>query len=58
VLGQNSLAYFTLYGAAAALGAVMLPVNWRLSAEEVAFNLNDCEPVILFVDPEFQEMIF
>jgi acyl-CoA synthetase (AMP-forming)/AMP-acid ligase II len=57
VLGQNSLEYFTLYGAAAALGAVMLPVNWRLSAEEVAFNLNDCGPVALFVDPEFSEMI-
>jgi acyl-CoA synthetase (AMP-forming)/AMP-acid ligase II len=57
VLGQNSLEYFSLYGAAAALGAVMLPVNWRLSAEEVAFNLNDCGPVVLFVDPEFSEMI-
>ena len=57
VLGQNSLEYFALYGAAAALGAVMLPVNWRLSFEEVAFNLNDCGPVMLFVDPEFQEMI-
>jgi acyl-CoA synthetase (AMP-forming)/AMP-acid ligase II len=57
VLGQNSLAYFTLYGAAAAIGAVMLPVNWRLSAEEVAFNLNDCGPVVLFVDPEFSKVI-
>ena len=57
VLGQNSLEYFYLYGAAAAIGAVMLPVNWRLSAEEVVFNLNDCEPVTLFVDVEFQEMV-
>ena len=57
VLGQNSLAYFYLYGAAAALGAVMLPINWRLSAEEVAFNLNDCGPVVLFVDTEFEETI-
>jgi acyl-CoA synthetase (AMP-forming)/AMP-acid ligase II len=57
VLGQNSLEYFYLYGAAAAIGAVMLPVNWRLSVEEVVFNLNDCGPVVLFVDPEFSEMI-
>lgn len=57
VLGQNSLEYFYLYGAAAALGAVMLPINWRLSADEVAFNLNDCGPVVLFVGPEFQEVI-
>ena len=32
VLGKNSLEYFLLYGAAAAVGAIMLPVNWRLSA--------------------------
>ncbi|MBW2357474.1 MAG: AMP-binding protein [Deltaproteobacteria bacterium] len=46
VLGKNSLEYFLLYGAAAALGAIMLPINWRLSAEEVKYNLDDCEPKV------------
>ena len=55
--GKNSLEFFCLYGAAGALGAIVLPINWRLSVEEVLFNLNDCEPVMLFVDPEYQEMI-
>jgi long-chain acyl-CoA synthetase len=57
VFGKNSLEYFLLYGAAAALGAIVLPINWRLSAEEAVFNLNDGEPVFLFVDPEYQETI-
>jgi long-chain acyl-CoA synthetase len=57
VLGKNSLEYFLLYGAAAALGAILLPVNWRLSAEEVLFNLNDATPRFLFADTEYQEMI-
>ena len=57
VLGKNSLEYFLLYGAAAALGAIMLPINWRLSAEEVGFNLNDCEPKMVFADREYQELI-
>jgi len=57
VLGKNSVAFFTLYGAAAALGAIVLPINWRLSADEVVFNLNDCTPVALFVDAEYQDMI-
>ena len=57
VLGKNSLEYFLLYGAAAALGAIVLPINWRLSADEVAFNLNDCEPKLVFVDQEFQETV-
>jgi acyl-CoA synthetase (AMP-forming)/AMP-acid ligase II len=57
VLGKNSLEYFLLYGAAAALGAIMLPINWRLSGEEVAFNLNDCEPTFVFADEEYQELM-
>jgi len=57
VLGKNSLEYFLLYGAAAALGAIMLPINWRLSAEEVAFNLNDCEPKMVFTDKEYEELV-
>jgi long-chain acyl-CoA synthetase len=57
VLAKNSLEYFLLFGAAAALGAIMLPINWRLSGDEVAFNLNDCEPKVLFADKEYQELI-
>jgi long-chain acyl-CoA synthetase len=56
-VGKNSLEFFLLYGAAAALGAIVVPINWRLSVEEAHFNLNDVEPKILFVDPEFQEMM-
>lgn len=57
VLGKNSLRYFLVYGAAAALGAIVLPINWRLSEDEVIFNLNDCEPKVLFVDEAFQGLI-
>jgi long-chain acyl-CoA synthetase len=57
VLGKNSLEYFLLYGAAAAAGAILLPINWRLSAEEVLYNINDCQPVAVFVDPDFRESI-
>jgi long-chain acyl-CoA synthetase len=57
VLGKNSLEYFLLYGAAAALGAIALPINWRLSTEEAVYNLTDCDPVFLFVDSDYQEMI-
>ncbi|MFW6052870.1 MAG: AMP-binding protein [Desulfosalsimonas sp.] len=57
VLGKNSIEYFLLYGAAAALGAVMVPINWRLSAEEVCYNLKDASPRLLFADEEFQSML-
>lgn len=57
VVGRNSLAFFTLYGAAAAIGAIILPINWRLSADEICFNLNDGTPRILFVDETFQALL-
>jgi acyl-CoA synthetase (AMP-forming)/AMP-acid ligase II len=57
VLGKNSFEYFVLYGAISALGAIALPINWRLSAEEIQFCLNDGEPKILFVDAEYQDLV-
>ncbi len=57
VLGQNSLEYFLVYGAAAALGAIVLPVNWRLSAEEALFNLEDGSPTVLLADGAYQAML-
>ena len=57
VVGKNSLEFFLIYGAAAFLGAIVLPVNWRLSADEVYFNLNDCSPQLVFADEEFQSSL-
>ncbi|MDK9708001.1 MAG: AMP-binding protein [Desulforhopalus sp.] len=57
VVGKNSLEFFLVYGAAAALGAIVLPVNWRLSAEEMIYNLNDCQAKIAFIDSEFQSQL-
>ncbi len=57
VLAKNSLDYFILFGAAAALGAIMVPVNWRLAPDEIAFILKDSAPRVLFADQEHQETI-
>ena len=54
VLGKNSFEFFLVYCAAAALGAIVLPVNWRLSEDEVAYILGDGAPVLLFADEEFE----
>ncbi|GAF75284.1 unnamed protein product, partial [marine sediment metagenome] len=57
ILGKNSLEYFLLYGAASALGLIVIAINWRLSADEAANNLADGAPRLVFADPEFQELI-
>jgi acyl-CoA synthetase (AMP-forming)/AMP-acid ligase II len=57
VIGKNCLEYFLLFGAASALGLIILPINWRLSAEEVGNNMADGGPRLVFADSEYQELI-
>ena len=52
-LGKNSDRYFALLFAAARIGAVLVPLNWRLAEEEWAFIVADSEMVCLFSDEEF-----
>ena len=46
-----------VYGAAAKIGAIVLPVNWRLQAQEAEYVLNDGSPKLVFADPEFQPTV-
>lgn len=52
IMGKNCLDYFLLYGAAAALGVIVLPVNWRLSVEEAVYVLKDGSPRLVFADDD------
>jgi acyl-CoA synthetase (AMP-forming)/AMP-acid ligase II len=57
ILALNSLQYVYLYGAAAKIGAIMLPINWRLNPQEVEYIISDGRPKIIFVGSEFQTMV-
>ena len=50
MIAQNRPEFLDLYGAAARLGAIVVPVNWRLSADELAHVITDTEPVLLLAD--------
>ena len=50
ILANNSEAYFLVMGAAACLGAILVPLNWRLSVEELHHILTDAEPAWMFFD--------
>lgn len=52
-LGRNSDSCLVLLLAAMRTGTCLVPVNWRLSAQEIAFVLADSEAQWLFVEPEF-----
>jgi acyl-CoA synthetase (AMP-forming)/AMP-acid ligase II len=52
-LGQNSFRVLESLAAAAKLGAMFCPANWRQSADELAFVLDDVDPaVVLWQDEE------
>lgn len=52
-LGKNSDHYFVLLFALARIGAVMVPLNWRLAADELAFIVDDSTMRALYSDAEF-----
>lgn len=52
-LGRESEHYYALVLACAKAGAVMVPVNWRLTGDEVDHILRDSGARLLFVEGEF-----
>ena len=56
-LGANSPESLDLLFACARLGAILVPLNWRLAAPELRYILEDCEPSALFADAEFRPTI-
>jgi fatty-acyl-CoA synthase len=52
-LGKNRDTYFLLYIAAARMGAVMVPIGWRLAPREIAYILSDTEAKLVFADADF-----
>lgn len=57
VVAHNSALYLDLLGAAAWLGAFVVPVNWRLSADEVAHVVADTAPRIVVAAPDLRAQL-
>ncbi|HEY0451219.1 fatty acid--CoA ligase [Actinophytocola sp.] len=51
-LGKESEHYYELLFGAAKSGAVLVPINWRLAADEVEHILRDSGTALLFVDTD------
>ncbi|MFH1091567.1 MAG: AMP-binding protein, partial [Pseudomonadota bacterium] len=57
IVAHNCDEFMILYGAAAKIGAIVLPVNWRFQQDEIEFVLNDCTPRFIFAGPEYREAV-
>ncbi len=47
LLLRNDLAYFEVTQGAALLGASTVPLNWHMTADEIAYVIDDCNPKLL-----------
>ena len=53
ILAHNSIVYVDLLFGLGKIGGIFAPLNWRLTARELSYIVNDCRPKVLIVGPEF-----
>ncbi len=54
---KNSPAFLEISFASSYLGAVFLPINYRLATDEIAYIVGNAEASILFGDEEFADIL-
>jgi fatty-acyl-CoA synthase len=57
VLSMNRSVYIKLFFATSRLGAILVPLNFRLARDEYLYFLKDCTPRVLFFDEVHQTII-
>ncbi len=57
IVAHNCDEYVILYGAAARIGAIVLPVNWRFQQDELVYVLNDGAPKMVFAGPGYRDSL-
>jgi fatty-acyl-CoA synthase len=57
ILSLNRPDYLVLLYACARLGAMLVPLNWRLAAAEQLFILSDATPKVLVLEQAFAEIL-
>lgn len=57
LLCKNNESFITVFFAAAKLGVITVPINWRLQAKEIKYIIDDCEPTLIIHDEIFTSLI-
>jgi fatty-acyl-CoA synthase len=57
VVMLNSSEFLEVYFACAKIGAIMVPVNFRLAVPELGYILSDCAPKVLVYSSDFAEKV-
>jgi long-chain acyl-CoA synthetase len=56
VLSGNCGDFMILFGAAAKIGAILVPLNVRLNENEIEYILNDCTPTCMVSGSEYRDL--
>ena len=54
---KNGIEFVETYFAVAKIGAILVPVNWRLVANEIAYIVQDSGAVAFIYDADFDEVV-
>ena len=57
LIARNTPAHFELFFGCAKAGVIFLPINWRLSAREIAGILADGAPALLIIEGDLQDLL-
>ncbi|HSF83630.1 MAG TPA: long-chain-fatty-acid--CoA ligase [Anaerolineales bacterium] len=57
ILAKNSITYIDLIYGLPKIGAIFAPFNWRLTARELAYVVNDLQPKVLLCEAEFAGLL-
>ncbi len=55
-LTGNSPEHVEVFFACAKFGLMLLPLSWRLSPPELRYQLEDADPALFVVEPEYEEL--
>jgi fatty-acyl-CoA synthase len=56
VLARNCPEQVEVFFACAQRGLIMVPLNWRLTAAELAYQVRDADPALLLAEPELSDL--
>lgn len=57
ILAQNCLPFVDLLFGLGKIGAIFAPLNWRLTAHELVYIVNDLQPSVIICGPEFVSVL-
>jgi acyl-CoA synthetase (AMP-forming)/AMP-acid ligase II len=56
LISKNDPIYYTAQAAVIRLGAAVVPVNWRLAADEIRYIIQDSDPKVLLVGAGYEDL--